>query len=56
MSQQPTEFSMPTPSCYADPERSGLGAGDLFAGITEHLFFTLGKLATNATPTTSTWP
>ena len=50
MSQQPTEFSMPTPSCYADPERSGLGAGDLFAGITEHLFFTLGKLATNATP------
>ncbi|MDA0292029.1 MAG: glycogen/starch/alpha-glucan family phosphorylase, partial [Cyanobacteria bacterium] len=50
MSQQPTEFSMPTPSSYADPQRSGLSAGDLFAGITEHLFFTLGKLASNATP------
>ncbi len=50
MSQQPTEFSMPTPSSYADPQRSGLSAGDLFAGITEHLFFTLGKLASNASP------
>ncbi|MEY4356349.1 MAG: hypothetical protein RLZZ89_1417, partial [Cyanobacteriota bacterium] len=50
MSQQPTEFSMPTPSSYADPQRSGLSAGDLFEGITEHLFFTLGKLASNASP------
>jgi starch phosphorylase len=49
MNQQPTEFSMPTPSTYADPERSGLTANDLFAGITEHLFFTLGKLAPSAT-------
>ena len=48
MSQQPAEFSMPTPSSYQDPERSGLSADDLFAGITEHLFFTLGKLAPNA--------
>ena len=48
MSQQPAEFSMPTPSSFQDPERSGLSADDLFAGITEHLFFTLGKLAPSA--------
>ena len=49
MSQQPAEFSMPTPGSFQDPERSGLSADDLFAGITEHLFFTLGKLAPSAT-------
>jgi len=40
---------MPTPGSFQDPERSGLSADDLFAGITEHLFFTLGKLAPSAT-------
>ncbi|MEL0340744.1 MAG: glycogen phosphorylase, partial [Synechococcus sp.] len=49
MSDQPAEFSMPTPGSFQDPERSGLSADDLFAGITEHLFFTLGKLAPSAT-------
>ncbi|WP_413295563.1 glycogen/starch/alpha-glucan phosphorylase [Synechococcus sp. MIT S9452] len=49
MSEQPAEFSMPTPGGFQDPERSGLSADDLFAGITEHLFFTLGKLAPSAT-------
>ena len=49
MSEQPAEFSMPTPGSFQDPERSGLSADDLFAGITEHLFFTLGKLAPSAT-------
>lgn len=45
----PAEFRLPTPGCYADPERSGLKASELFDGMTEHLFFTLGKLAPNAT-------
>ena len=48
MTQQPSSTSIPTPSSYNDPERTGLSASDLFAGITEHLFFTLGKLAANA--------
>ena len=43
------EFRLPTPGCYADPERSGLKASELFDGMTEHLFFTLGKLAPSAT-------
>ena len=45
----PAEFRLPTPGCYADPERSGLKASELFDGMTEHLFFTLGKLAPSAT-------
>ena len=36
---------LPTPGCYADPDRSGLMADDVFDGMTEHLFYTLGKLA-----------
>jgi starch phosphorylase len=39
---------LPTPGCYADPDRSGLTADDVFDGMTEHLFFTLGKLAPTA--------
>ena len=39
---------LPTPGCYADPDRSGLNADDVFDGMTEHLFFTLGKLAPTA--------
>ena len=39
---------LPTPGCYADPDRSGLTADDVFDGMTEHLFFTMGKLAPTA--------
>ncbi|MCU0530243.1 MAG: glycogen/starch/alpha-glucan phosphorylase [Cyanobium sp. Prado107] len=39
---------LPTPGCYADPHRSGLTASDVFDGMTEHLFYTLGKLAPTA--------
>ena len=36
------------PSNYIDSERNCLTAADLLAGITEHLFFTLGKRAIGA--------
>ncbi|MEY4759879.1 MAG: hypothetical protein RLZZ268_1377, partial [Cyanobacteriota bacterium] len=42
---QPSNLRLPTPGCYADPDRSGLAADDVFDGMTEHLFYTLGKLA-----------
>ena len=45
---EPRNLKLPTPGCYTDPIRSGLGANDLFDGMAEHLFFTLGKLAPNA--------
>jgi len=45
---QPSNLRLPTPGCYADPDRSGLTADDVFDGMTEHLFFTLGKLAPTA--------
>jgi len=35
--------TLPKPAQFGDPERTGLSANDLFAGITEHLFFTLGR-------------
>jgi len=43
-----SNLRLPTPGCYADPDRSGLTAADVFDGMTEHLFFTLGKLAPTA--------
>ncbi|MFN9530452.1 MAG: glycogen phosphorylase, partial [Cyanobacteriota bacterium] len=46
--QQPRNLRLPTPGCYADPDRSGLLAEDVFDGMTEHLFYTLGKLAPTA--------
>ncbi|MCT0206725.1 glycogen/starch/alpha-glucan phosphorylase [Synechococcus sp. CS-1332] len=46
--QQPRNLSLPTPGCFADPDRSGLTATDVFDGMTEHLFYTLGKLAPSA--------
>ncbi|HGY5558096.1 MAG: glycogen/starch/alpha-glucan phosphorylase [Prochlorococcus sp.] len=49
-SSQPLDLRLPTPGCYADPERSGLDADAVFDGMTEHLFFTLGKLAPTASP------
>lgn len=45
----PASSFLPTPSTYGDPERVGLGADDLFNGITEHLFFTLGRRVAEAT-------
>ncbi len=47
-SSQPLDLRLPTPGCYADPERAGIDADAVFDGMTEHLFFTLGKLATTA--------
>lgn len=41
----PLNLRLPTPGCDADPDRSGLTADDVFDGMTEHLFYTLGKLA-----------
>ena len=45
---QPLDLRLPTPGCYNDPERAGLDAKSVFDGMTEHLFFTLGKLAPTA--------
>ena len=45
---RPRNLRLPTPGCYADPDRSGLSADDVFDGMTEHLFYTLGKLAPTA--------
>ena len=44
----PRPLQLPTPGCYADPDRSGLTADDVFDGMAEHLFYTLGKLAPTA--------
>ena len=44
----PSNLRLPTPGCYTNPDRSGLTATDVFDGMTEHLFFTLGKLAPTA--------
>jgi len=44
----PSRLQLPTPGCYADPDRSGLSADDVFDGMAEHLFYTLGKLAPSA--------
>ncbi len=44
----PRQLRLPTPGCYADPDRSGLTADGVFDGMTEHLFYTLGKLAPTA--------
>ncbi len=47
-SSQPKDLRLPTPGCYADPIKAGIDADAVFDGMTEHLFFTLGKLATTA--------
>ena len=39
---------VPAPARYGDPQRTGLRASDLFEGITEHLFYTLGSSALGA--------
>jgi starch phosphorylase len=43
-----TSRPLPTPASYTDPQRNGLSADDLFDGITEHLFYTLGRRADQA--------
>ena len=45
---EPLDLRLPTPGCCIDPERAGLDADAVFDGMTEHLFFTLGKLAPSA--------
>ena len=47
-SNEPFDLRLPTPGCYLDPEKAGMDSDALFKGMTEHLFFTLGKLATSA--------
>ncbi len=47
-SSQPLDLRLPTPGCYSDHERAGIGGDAVFDGMTEHLFFTLGRLAPSA--------
>ena len=46
----PTPEGIPSPERYGDPERTGLTSQDLLKGMTEHLFFTVGRSAASATP------
>jgi len=41
-------YGIPEPASYGDPQRNGLTAHDLFEGITEHLFFSIGRRASGA--------
>ena len=41
---------IPSPASYGDAERTGLTAANLRDGVTEHLFFSLGRSAATATP------
>ncbi len=45
---EPFDLRLPTPGCYLDSEKAGMDSDALFKGMTSHLFFTLGKLATSA--------
>ena len=42
--------ALPRPSSCGDPRRTGLGASDLFEGITELLFLTLGRRVDGPSP------
>jgi starch phosphorylase len=44
----PEQLPLAEPGTYGDPERNGLSANDLLDGITEHLFYTLGRRAVGA--------
>jgi starch phosphorylase len=46
--QSTASSPLPTPAAYGDPERNGLEAEDLFHGMTEHLFYTLGRRVNEA--------
>ncbi|MBM5808992.1 MAG: glycogen/starch/alpha-glucan phosphorylase [Cyanobacteria bacterium M_surface_9_m1_291] len=41
---------IPLPASYGDRQRTGLTSGDLFEGMAEHLFFSLGRSAIDASP------
>ena len=45
---EPLDLRLPTPGCYLDSEKAGMDSDAVFKGMTSHLFFTLGKLATSA--------
>ena len=47
---EPFDLRLPTPGCYLDSEKAGMDSDAVFKGMTSHLFFTLGKLATSASP------
>ncbi len=49
-SNEPFDLRLPTPGCYLDPEKAGMNSDAVFQGMTAHLFYTLGKLATSASP------
>ena len=49
-SNEPFDLRLPTPGCYLYHEKAGMDSDALFKVMTEHLFFTLGKLATSASP------
>jgi starch phosphorylase len=42
--------AIPLPASYGDRQRTGLTADDLFEGMAEHLFFSLGRSAVDASP------
>jgi starch phosphorylase len=44
------KLEVPSPASYGDLQRTGLTAEDLRDGVTEHLFFTLGRSGASATP------
>ncbi|MCP9826958.1 glycogen/starch/alpha-glucan phosphorylase [Synechococcus sp. L2F] len=44
----PSSADLPLPASYGDPQRNGLSAADLVDGMTEHLFYTLGRQARGA--------
>ena len=48
VSLQPGQI-IPSPTSYGDQQRTGLSVADLRDGVTEHLFFTLGRSASSAT-------
>jgi starch phosphorylase len=48
VSLQPGQ-DIPSPTSYGDQQRTGLSVADLRDGVTEHLFFTLGRSASSAT-------
>ncbi|NDG24355.1 MAG: glycogen phosphorylase, partial [Synechococcaceae bacterium WBB_10_009] len=42
--------ALPMSASFSDRQRTGLTADDLFEGITEHLFFSLGRSAVDPSP------
>ena len=44
------DAALPMSASFSDRQRTGLTADDLFEGITEHLFFSLGRSAVDPSP------